>query len=187
MNKYLKVLLISSLIWNFGDGMLGPLLAVFSEKIGGTILDISYAWAIYLIVMGVFTIFVGKFSDKYSKEKIMILGYLVTTAFTFAYVFVDTPTKLFMVQAGLGIGIALCNPTWYALYSKYSDDGKDGFQWGLSDGLTNIVSALSILCGGLILQYMSFNALFITMGTVQLLSTIYQAKILLFKKETTFS
>ncbi|HVY35930.1 MAG TPA: MFS transporter [Candidatus Paceibacterota bacterium] len=184
MDKKLKVLLISSLIWNFGDGMLGPLFAVFSQNVGGNILDVSSAWAIYLGVMGVLTIFVGKMSDRYSKEKIMIAGYLVTALFTFGYVFVTTPAMLFFVQAGLGVGIALCNPTWYALYSKYADESAAGYSWGLSDGLTHIVAALSIIVGGLIISYFSFKILFVIMGTLQLISAAYQAKIFLFEKHT---
>ena len=39
-----------------GEGMLGPLFAVFAQRIGGNILDITWAWAIYLGMTGILTI-----------------------------------------------------------------------------------------------------------------------------------
>src|SRR3989338_5441751 len=120
MNPKEKILLYSSNLWNFADGMFGPLLAVFTEKIGGNILDVSWAWAIYLIVTGICVIGIGKYSDHHSKEKIMIVGYALTALFTFSYLLVQTPAHLFLVQAGLGLALALCNPTWFALYDQYA-------------------------------------------------------------------
>lgn len=182
LNQKGKILLQSSILWNFGDGMLGPLFAVFAERIGGTVLDISWAWAVYLIVMGIFTVFVGKISDKVGKEKLMILGYALTAVFTFGYLLVSLPWHLFILQAGLGIAIALCNPTWYALYSKNTNHKEGGYIWGLSDGLTHISLGFAILIGGIIVHYFSFEILFIVSGTIQTISTIYQAQILFLKK-----
>lgn len=173
-----RILLIGSNIWNFADGMLGPLLAVFTERIGGDILEITWAWAIYLFATGLMVIVVGKISDKYSKEKLMVAGYALTSIFTFSYIFVENPIHLFLVQAGLGIALALCNPTWMALYDKYSDNDNDGYIWGLADGQTKMVTALAIIIGGNIVHYLSFATLFIVMGIIQICATIYQAQIL---------
>jgi len=133
MNREERILLWSSNIWNFADGMFGPLLAIFAARIGGNILDISWAWSIYLIATGVFTIVVGKIADRLGHEWLMLAGYALTAAFTFAYIAVGTPLGLFLVQAGLGLALALSNPTWSALYDRYSGDGtKDGSVWGQS-------------------------------------------------------
>ena len=173
-----QILLWGSNLWNFANGMLGPLFAVFAARIGGDILDISWAWALYLAVMGVCTIAVGAISDVVSKEKLLLLGYAMTTFFTFSYLTISTPTQLFLVQAGLGVAIALSNPTWYALYAKYSSVRREGYRWGLADGAASIVTAVGILIGGLIVELYSFEALFITMGIVNIIATIYQAQIL---------
>lgn len=179
LKKQEKILLIGSNIWSFADGMLGPLLAVFTSRIGGDILEISWAWAIYLFVTGVMVIVVGKVSDRYySKEKLMVVGYALTTVFTFSYIFVKSPMHLFLVQAGLGIALALCNPTWLALYDQYSDKKNDGYIWALSDGQTKMVTAVAILIGGTIVRFSSFTALFVAMGIIQLIATLYQAQIL---------
>lgn len=178
MNHKEKILLYSSNIWNFADGMFGPLIAVFTERIGGSILDVSWAWAIYLVFTGVCSILVGKYSDHHSKEKIMISGYALTALLTFCYLLVQTPIQLFIVQAGLGIALALCNPTWDALYDKYSSQKSAGLIWGLADGEGKIMTGVAIIIGGFIISKFSFEVLFIIMGALQSIATLYQAKIL---------
>ena len=49
LNKKEKILLYSSNLWSFASGMFGPIFAIFAEKIGGNIRDITAAWAIYLM------------------------------------------------------------------------------------------------------------------------------------------
>jgi MFS family permease len=182
MNKTEKILLYASNLWIFADGLLGPLFATFTEKVGGDIFDITYAWAIYLFVTGFLVIYIGKFSDTSEKNKklLLVLGYFLTSVFTFSYIFVSNTFELFMVQAGLGVALALCNPTWYALYDKYSTKGKEGETWGMSDGEGKILTGLAILLGGYIVHKFSFNVLFVIMGSTQFLAAVYLFRI--FKK-----
>lgn len=179
MRRETKILLYASNLWYFSDGLIGPLFAVFAQKIGGDILDISWAWAVYLIVSGLAIIIVGKISDKISKEAIMVLGYALNAFLTFAYIFISTPYQLFALQAAFGISVALATPTWDALYDKYSGKGnRDGFVWGIADGTPNIVLGLAAIAGGFIVARYSFTVLFLVMGVVQVFATIIQAKVL---------
>lgn len=179
LNKHVKILLYGGNIWYFGEGMLGPLLAVFTERVGGDILDITWAWATYLILAGLLCIFVGKVSDRHDNaEKIMVLGYALNAVFTFGYLFVSTTWHLFLVQAGLGIAAAMAVPTWNALYAKHEDRKQGGLQWGLAGGEAQIITGVAIVVGGYIVSFASFTVLFLTMGTVQVIATIYQAQIL---------
>lgn len=179
LKKKEKILLYGSNLWYLGEGMFGPLLAVFTERIGGSILDISWAWATYLIVTSFVLILVGKISDyKISKERLMISGYLLNAVFTFAYLFVSSPMRLFFVQAGLGVAAAFAMPTWQALYAKYEDRKHAGYTWGLADGEAQLITGIAIIIGGLIVTYVSFAALFILMGAIQIIATLYQSQIL---------
>jgi MFS family permease len=178
-----RILLWGSNLWLFADGMLGPLFAVFSQKVGGNVLDISWAWAVYIGVTGVFVIIVGSVSDRVSKEKLLVAGYALTAVFTFCYLLVSKPIHLLLVQAGLGLALGLSNPTWFALYDLHTHPEHKGFFWGLEDGMGKMITALSILIGGVIVRYGSFRMLFIIMGTIQALAALYQAQLL--KKDLT--
>ncbi len=179
-----KILLYSSNLWSLGEGMLGPLFAVFSGRLGGSIMDITWAWAAYLIVTGFVVIVIGKLSDKHgTKEKLMVLGFALNAFFTFCYIFVSSPIELLFVQVGIGYATALATPTWQALYDKYSDSKHDGFIWGLASGQGYIATGIAMVVGGMIVSCYSFTALFVTMGIIQTIATIYQAKILIRQKE----
>ncbi len=179
LNRHIKILLYGGNIWYFGEGMLGPLFAIFTERVGGDILDVSWAWATYLILAGLFYIVVGKITDAHdNKEKVMVLGYALNALFTFGYLFVSTPLHLFIVQAGLGIAAAMTTPTWDALYAKHEDRRHDGFQWGLAGGIAQIITGVAIVIGGYIVSYFSFTVLFLTMGIIQVVATICQAQML---------
>jgi predicted MFS family arabinose efflux permease len=179
LNRTEKLLLYGGNLWYLGEGMLGPLFAVFTERVGGSILDISWAWAIYLVVTGLMMVVVGNLCDRgISKEKMMVAGYALNAVFTFGYLLVQSPMGLFMVQAGLGFAAALATPTWYALYAKHEDKRHDGETWGLANGESRIILGAAIVIGGMIVNYFSFTTLFLIMGTVQIVATIYQAQIL---------
>lgn len=174
-----KILLYSNNLWVFGEGMLGPLFAVFAQRLGGSILDISWAWSIYLIVTGILVIVIGKISDvKISKEKLMITGSFLNALFTFGYIFVSSPVQLFLVEAGLGVAAALSSATWSALYSKHGDSSKAGYMWGLANGQAQLTMGVAIIVGGFIVNHFSFTILFITMGIIQAIAAIYQLLIL---------
>ena len=178
-----RILLWSSNLWSLGEGMLGPLFAVFAQRIGGNILDITWAWAIYLGMTGILTIVTGKVSDRIwewcGRERLLVAGNAINALCTFGYLFVHNTTGLFLVQAGLGVALALSSPTWSALYARYSPGEKEaGFTWGLVAGEQRLILAVAIVLGGYIVNNYSFNALFITMGMVQVIATLYQARIL---------
>jgi MFS family permease len=174
MNQVERVLLYSSNMWIFADGLLGPLFAIYTQKVGGDIFDITYAVALYLIVTGILVIFIGKYSDKKKNHKeLLVLGYLLTAVFTLGYIFVSNTYELFFIQIGLGLALALCNPSWYALYDKYSTKNKEGEVWGLSDGEGKILTGFAVISGGMVVNYLGFNTLFIAMAVIQLLATIY--------------
>lgn len=130
---------------------------------------------------GILTIIIGKFSDgNISKKRLMLLGYILNTVFTFGYLFVSSPLHLLLVQTGIGVAYAMAEPTWDALYARYEDKKQRGYEWGLAEGLSYILSGIAIIVGGFVVVYFSFTALFITMGVIQSIATLYQARI--FKK-----
>lgn len=179
LNPKLKILLWGSNTWNLGEGMLGPLFAVFAGRVGGNILEMSWAWATYLVVTGVFTIVISRVADKkIKKAHLLILGNALNALFTFGYLFVDSPLKLFAVQVGLGLASALVIPAWDALYSEFEDKKHDEFEWGLASGEAEILAGIAMVIGGLVVTYVSFSALFLAMGTIKVLATICYARIL---------
>lgn len=182
LNRRGKILLVGSAMWYFGEGMFGPLFAVFAQDIGGNILDVTSAWAVFLVVTGICTVIVGKVADSFSKRRgaeiMLVIGYALNAALTFAYILVETPSQLFLVQAGLGLAVALSASTWLSLYSRSTTHDQSVSAWSLEGGLQKIVDAAAIFIGGYIVTHYSFATLFLLMGVIQTVATLYQARIL---------
>jgi Major Facilitator Superfamily len=184
LNKQIKILLLASSLWYFGEGLFGPLFAIYAEKIGGDLLDISYAWAIYLIATGICYGIVGKvFLNSKYKSHAMILGYGLNALLTFGYIFVHNTHQLFLLQVGLGIAEALSTPIWDSLFASNLDDLDNTFHWSLASGHTHFVSGIAIAIGGLIANYLSFQTLFVIMGCIQIMATIIQSRLLFWSKK----
>lgn len=179
LSKTESLLLWSSNLWGLGLGMFGPLYAVFAREVGGDVLELTWVYAAYLFVMGIGVIYVGKFGDKVGHERLLVFGRVLGTIATFGYLFVGSIASLFIVQIILGIAFAFSEPSWYALYDKHSGDGgNDGYVWGLSAGLWYMAQGTGLVIGGYIVTWYSFDALFVTMGTIVAISTFYQMRIL---------
>lgn len=174
-----RILLIASSLWFFGEGLFSPLFAVFSEKIGGDILDVTWALSVYLCLTGILYMVFGKLlrKSKY-KEHFLILGYLLNTILTFSYIFIQTSHQLLLLQVGLAIAEALSTPIWDALFAKYLEKSDDSLFWGIAGGHSQLVSGIAIALGGLVIYYFSFNLLFIIMGCIQAFATIVQTRLL---------
>ena len=163
--------------------MLGPLFSVYAEKVGGDILDITWAWATYLVITGLLYIVVGRLmNNKEYKVSVMVAGYILNALLTFCYIFVHSPMQLFMVQAGLGVAEAIGTPAWDAMYAKNQHEEMDTYAWGLSTGQSQIVTGVAFALGGMIIHFVSFQALFITMGIIQLGAAAVTSQ-LLFKEK----
>jgi MFS family permease len=183
LTKTTQILLIASSLWYFGEGLFGPLFAIYAEKIGGDLLDITWAWAFYLITTGIFYFLIGKYLNNSNyKKHVMISGYALNALLTFCYMFVSNPTQLFLLQIGLGFAEALSAPIWDSLFASNMEDTENTFHWGLASGHTHLVSGIAIAIGGLIANYISFEALFLTMGIIQIVATAVQAKLLFMNK-----
>ena len=179
MRTETRILLHGANLWYFGEGMFGPLFAVFTERIGGNVFDIAWAWATYLMVTGVLMVIIGKTTTTALRQKrLLVTGYILNAVLTFCYLLISTPTHLFLIQIGLGVAGALATPTWDSLYSHYQSKRMRSYIWGLAEGEAFMLTGIAILIGGYIVGTFSFTTLFIVMGTVQSIAALWQARIL---------
>lgn len=179
MRPEIKILLGASVFYNFSVGLLGPLYAMFVKQIGGGILEASGAWALYTITMGIMILIMGRIEDKLEKKHMVVLGYGLCTLGIIGYNFVSSPMHLYIVQAILGLGSAVCSPAWSAIYSVCLDRGKESSEWGYWEGLIAIMVGLAALTGGYIVSTYGFGTLFILMSIASIINTAIASMLIL--------
>jgi hypothetical protein len=105
------------------------------------------------------------------------VGYALNTVFTFSYLLVNDTTDLLLVQVGLGVAEAISTPSWDAFFASKLADREDTFSWGIASGRTQFISGVAIAIGGLIANFVSFQALVLTMGMISLIATVVQVRL----------
>ncbi|RJR14862.1 MFS transporter [Candidatus Microgenomates bacterium] len=173
-NKPIRILLITNGLILIASAMLGPIYALFVERVGGSLLDASFAFGAYALAAGITTLTSGKVADKVKEnELIVVFGYVVMACGFFGYMLVNSVWSLLLVQVIIGLGEAIYSPAFDAVYSKHLDGHKSGREWGAWESINYFTTAFGALFGGLLVTYLGFNAMFTSMGLLSLVSAGY--------------
>lgn len=177
MKKEYKMLLTASLLANFGDNLIGPFYAIYIKEIGIGLFDLGYASTLFCVATGILMIIIGRYSDKHNKYLISILGFLLFSLSSLWYLFITSPIHLYILKIIEAFGMACLAAPLTALFAKFIQKGKEGTQWGLEGGGGYIVVGLAVFIGTLIVNFLSFKILFLTMFSVQILAVLVQTKL----------
>jgi predicted MFS family arabinose efflux permease len=173
-NKALRILLSTNAMVLMAAAMLGPIYALFVEKVGGDLMDASIAGGIFAFVAGLTSLASGKYSDKIKeKELVVVLGYTIMGLGFLLYFWVSSVFFLFIVQAIIGLGEAIYSPAFDAVYSKHLDWNKSGRQWGAWESMNYFTIAIGAVVGGGFVTFFGFQTLFVIMATLCFSSAIY--------------
>ena len=184
MQRELKILLLASALSMLAGGLFGPIYAVFVEEIGGDLLTAGAAYAAFAIAAGILVFFISRWEDHVKhQEKLVVIGYFLSSIGFLGYLLIKTPLHLFIVQIILGIGEAVGIPAYDGLYSKHLDKGKFVSEWGLWESMYYIVLGISALIGGFLANIYGFKLLFTIMFILSILGLI-ASTFLVVKKKT---
>jgi len=173
-NKALRMLLSTNAMILMAGAMLGPIYALFVEKVGGDLMDASIAGGIFALVAGIVTLISGKYSDGMKEnELIIVLGYLIMGIGFLFYLWANSVIFLFVIQAIIGLGEAIYAPAFNAIYSKHLDRYRAGTQWGVWESINYFTTAIGAVIGGAFVTAFGFPALFVVMAIFCFVSALY--------------
>lgn len=174
LNKALRILLITNSMIFLAAAMLGPIYALFIEKIGGKLLDASFAGGILAFTAGLTVLLSGKYSDRIKEnELVVVAGYSIVGIGFLLYTVANSIWSVFLIQILIGLGEAIYLPAFDALYSKHLDLNKSGTQWGMWESMRYFSTAAGAIIGGFIATKLGFNVLFLAMTLLCFISALY--------------
>ncbi len=169
MNSIQRFILISQAFIILAFGMLSPIYAIYVEEVGGGILVTTGSTAAFMMATGILVFILGRWEDHQKHlKKLIILGYFFSALGFLGYIFVTNVYHLFIVQALLGISIAVRSPALSALYSKKMEKGKRVSVWSEWEAMWYIVTAAASISGGLVVKYFGFH----TLLTIMFISSV---------------
>ncbi len=170
MNRSLRILIGVNTVMVFTIGMFAPFYAVFVQKIGGDIVFAGFSWAVFSIVAGVLTLLFSRFEIKVKERELLLaFGYIVRGAVFLSYAFMTTIPQLLLTQVLWGIAVAIGVPAFDAIYSDHTTDGESLTEWGRWEGIRAIAVGCAALLGGVLINMLGFQAVFLIMSAFSLL------------------
>lgn len=187
--KYLYLITFAYAFSTFAQGILTPIYAFFVQKIGGGILETSWALAVYSIITGLGTIFIHKAPWSHLYKKHFLWGgwflWLLSVA---VYFKMNNSFLLYLSQLLNGLGTALSEPVFDAEFSKrIAADPSGG--WAFFEGVTNIFSGVAAIIGGFIASMYGFKTLIYCMfgvATISFFLIVYYSHNQIFKDKTSY-
>jgi len=186
INKIIKYLILSDLIFWIGWGLISPVFSIFIVDMveGGSIFVVGVAVAIYSILNSLLRIPIGIFLDYYNGEKddfyFLFFGFLLLSFVPFGFIFSRYPWHIYILQGIHGVGMAMAYSAWSAIFTKYIDKGKEATEWGIDATAIGLSSGISGLIGSLAITKFGFKYVFICVGILGLISAFL---VLFFKNE----
>ena len=175
INPVIRFMILSDFIWLSAMGLLSPIFAVFiiEDAIpGATAATVGIAVSIYLITKSIVQIFAASIIDWIRGEKddfwILFLFSMAAAALPLAYLFMETPAPLYLIQFLYGIFIAFTFPTFMAVFSRHLDHAKEGTEWGIYYTLNDLGGAFTAFVGGVIATFIGFAILIMVSVVVSL-------------------
>ena len=157
-----KILLLSDAFYLASGALLGPIYAVFVNKIGGDIIEAGGSFAVFMLTAGFVVFLLAIWEDKSKhKKKFVIAGYGIGVIGTAGYFFVNSSAVLFIVQALLGLSVALA--------------------WGEWEAVDYLALGIGAITGAFIAEKLGFQALFFMMLVMTMFSFV--TSLFLIKKE----
>jgi MFS family permease len=183
MKRELKILNTVSALFVFSSGLLGPIYAIFVQRIGGDLIAAGSAYAAFAIVSGVLIFFISKWEERiHHQEKIMVAGFAMGCIGFLGYIFVQNPLQLLMVQIVIGIAYAVRAPVWDSLYSRNLDEGRFTSEWGVWESMNLVVLGASAAIGGMVAETFGFATLFVAMFCVSFAGFLVSVSLMLIKQ-----
>jgi len=184
LNKIIKYLIYSDLVFYTGWGLISPIFAIFiiDNIIGGSALVVGIAAAVNLIIRSLLRVPFGICADKSQRKAyyFMFFGLLIATLIPLGYIISRNPWHVYILQGVLGAALAMSTAGWTGIFAKYMDKGKESTEWGIDAVAVGVGPGIAGALGGLAVTYFSFNLVFVAVAVIGLIGT---AVLLIVKKD----
>lgn len=174
LNRSLRILIIANTTMVFIIGMLAPFYAIFVQKLGGGIAFAGLSWAIFSIVAGILTFFLGQWQMRIKEQELLLaLGYFIRGVVFLSYAFMGSIAQLIITQIFWGVGAALGSPAFDSIYSLHTDKKNSIAQWGQWEAVASIATGLAAIIGGVLIQSFGYAVVFLGMSILSFLLGVY--------------
>jgi MFS family permease len=170
--RIFRILFISVFSAMLGLGIVVPLLPFYAESLGATGLWIGAIFSGFSLSRAVFMPVIGRMSDKRGRKIFILLGLLIYTVISFAYLSAISVFYLTAVRIVHGIASAMVIPVAMAYIADFSPEGGEGSHMGTFTISMLLGMGFGPLLGGIIKELFGMNTVFLSMALFSAISFI---------------
>ncbi|HLC75598.1 MAG TPA: MFS transporter [Candidatus Peribacterales bacterium] len=165
MHRNIRLLLGSSIFIHMGLNILAPVYAIYVQRIGGQLIDASFSIGFYALLRGILYFVFAKFNDKHLPHRpILFSGYMMYTVAYLAYIIIDAPIWLFVIQGWLALADTILNPSWSTVIATSLQTGQERATYAKFYGYRSMFEALGAFLGGIAIVSIGFSWTFAIMA-----------------------
>jgi len=136
-------------------------------------LAVSAYWGTKSLLQLPIARWIDKTDGEYDDFWALFIGYMLGGIFLFGYLFATLPWHIYVIQALLGVSMAIATPAWYAIFTRHVDKWRIGFEWSLESVISfGLASAGAAALGGYVVDTFGFRALFIGAASVAVVAPL---------------
>jgi MFS family permease len=160
MRRNLYLLALAQILVAISMGIIGPVYAIYFEKISGSLKDVGIIVGIYWIVVGILEIPFGILSDKLGRKKVFTIGGILVSFSILLYPFVSNFYQILFAEIIGAVGYSMQIPSFYSLLAEYTKRERRGLEVGLIDSSSNIFYGLASIFSGIVVMTFGFSLIF---------------------------
>ena len=162
VGRLVKYFVISDFFLLAGWGLIDPVFSVFiiQRVVGGTLLTVGIAAAIYWILRSVLQIPIARQLDRVPGEHddfmALVGGLLLIGLSAIAMCWVTTVWELYAIHAVHAVAFALYYASWPTIFSRHLDKDSIALDWSLDSAVSGIGAGVTGFLGGVIAGTLGF-------------------------------
>lgn len=165
MHRNVRLLLGSSIFIHMGLNILAPVYAIYVQRIGGQLIDASFSIGFYALLRGILYFVFAKLNDRHLPHRpILFGGYMMYAVAYLAYIIIDAPIWLFVIQGWLALADTILNPSWSTVIATSLKTGEERATYAQFYGYRSIFEALGAFLGGIAIVGIGFSWTFALMA-----------------------
>jgi MFS family permease len=172
VGRVVKYFIISDFFLLAGWGLIDPVFSVFivQRVVGGTLMTVGIAAAIYWILRSVLQIPIANYLDRTPGERddfmALIGGLMLVGISAIAMCWVTTVWELYVVHAIHAVAFALYYSSWPTIYSRHLDKDSISLDWSLDSAAAGIGAGITGFLGGVIAGMWGYTVVFVGAGVL---------------------
>lgn len=153
-----------------GSGIIAPFLPLYAQHMGASGATLGMIFAGFAASRLVATPYIGALSDRHGRKRFLMLGLGWFALTALLYIPASTPWQLVLVRIVQGLAAAMVLPVAMALVADRTAIGDEGRSMGMFHTAFLLGWGVGPLLGGVVYDLVGFNANFLLMAGLSLLS-----------------